>query len=189
MRIGETGFASDAIQSSPALVRQRRQKDRLAGNTGATVQMKNKPANLEALLAGCFSGKAGSCNDMAEKVCNVLRTQAVDNPKDVEAVVLRWLPAGGAATDPLDHTACLVQWGDTGKVIVDTTLAQFGGEQLFVGSLDQWKARVTALRPAKAGSMEQEMLAEPISAFDMSADTARYALRKGAPAGFGTEFN
>jgi hypothetical protein len=63
------------------------------------------------------------------------------------------------AEDVGNHTAATVDWTE-GTFVVDTTIQQFGGDaDLFIGTLDQWQARILALQTQHAVThpIRQEM--------------------------------
>lgn len=167
-------------QGTPA---QRQQVQRMQGRTGTASdpiqRARAKPDDLAIITAVTkhYSNVKGSCTAKTSLVYAALKQFADDG--DVKAAVLRWM-----TTDPsdhsevaADHTAATIEWSE-GTYVVDTTIAQFGGPAVFIGTLSAWQDRILALQTEfPATQPELERLDRPAGDSSMQMSTLGYEVR------------
>jgi hypothetical protein len=111
---------------------------------------KTKPpdATLRQILAPCISKAKGSCQACAEQVYGLLASHVDQDNKaneNLSAQLITWAENAGARdAGARNHTALTATWEGI-KYVVDTSLGQFGGPDLFVGSVAYWRVYVPYL--------------------------------------------
>jgi hypothetical protein len=173
---GERGAAAGtgaaAMQDSPRLAAQRRQ---LEQSFGAPVQavaqrVKDKPDNevLAKALASCVSSTMGACCKEAAAAYKVL-AGFVDSSADLAAVLLTWSENAHSDLDIGNHTACTATWSE-GTFVVDTTAAQFGGPEIFIGSVSAWQEMILSHQTGEVGNVSCRALDKPATDGEMISD-------------------
>lgn len=173
---GERGAAAGAgaaaMQDSPRLAAQRRQMEQ---SFGAPVQavaqrVKDRPDNevLGKALASCVSSTMGACCKEAAAAYKVL-TGFVDSSADLGAVLLTWSENAHSDLDIGNHTACTATWGE-GSFVVDTTAGQFGGPEVFIGSVSAWQEMILSRQEGEVGNVSCKALSKPATDGEMISD-------------------
>ncbi|HZB93142.1 MAG TPA: hypothetical protein VE397_16980, partial [Stellaceae bacterium] len=104
-------------------------------------------AALRSAVRGQVSKIAGECLAQTTAARNILAAY-VDVPgTELRAALLEWIEDDGKDSEGGNHVASYVSWSD-GDYVVDTTWKQFatsaGGDDVFFGSLDEWKELILA---------------------------------------------
>ncbi|WP_447735668.1 hypothetical protein [Rhodanobacter soli] len=96
---------------------------------------------LKASCIGNASKEAGSCADASSELFQK-SWSPLPRPKERRRISV-YINRSYAQ----DHWALAAQWdGDVEDVIIDNTIAQFGGDEMvFIGSTNQWMARLGEL--------------------------------------------
>jgi hypothetical protein len=166
------GAAGAALQDGPRLAAQRRQMEQLTGGVAQRVvqRVKDKPGEdaLARALAGCVSSTMGACCSQAAAAYKVL-LGFVDSRAELGAVLLTWSESLGSVLDIGNHTACTATWNQ-GTFVVDTTAGQFGGPEVFIGSVAAWQEMILARQTGEVGNVNCQVLSKPPSDGDMIAD-------------------
>jgi hypothetical protein len=111
---------------------------------------KTKPpdATLRQILAPGVSGAKGSCQACAEQVYGLLASHVDQGNRanqNLGAQLITWAENAGARdAGARNHTAITATWEGI-KYVVDTSLGQLGGPDLFVGPVASWRAYVPYL--------------------------------------------
>lgn len=166
------GAAGAALQDAPRLAAQRRQMEQLTGAAAHRVvqRVKDKPGEdvLACALAGCVSSTMGACCSQAAAAYKVL-LGFVDSSAELGAVLLTWSESSGSELDIGNHTACTATWNQ-GTFVVDTAAGQFGGPEVFVGSVAAWQEMILVRQTGEVGNVSSRALSKPPSDGDMIAD-------------------
>jgi len=135
-------------------------------------QPRSKPADgvLKDMLRAHLSDKPGSCQTGAERVYQCLAT-LVDGAagQNVGAQLLTWAENAGARDGhSRQHTAATATWEGV-TYVIDTTAAQFGGPDLFIGSVAGWRQTVLNLVQDKDHRVSDPQLDQQAAPFSESA--------------------
>ncbi len=121
-------------------------------------RVRAKPTDeaLKAAVAKFVSSDEGACCSMSAKVYNLLVASYVDSAAEAGAELITW--AENEGTDEFDignHTAASATWS-TGTYVVDTTSGQFGGQDVYIGTVSDWRAYILGLQKAKVSQPQYE---------------------------------
>ncbi len=143
-----------------------------AGSRQPIQRVRAKPTDevLKAAVAGFVSKEMGSCCSMSAKVYNFLVANHVDNASEAGAELMTWVENEGTEDyDIGNHTAATATWS-TGTFVVDTTCGQFGGQDVFIGSVADWRAHILGLQKGALSRQKFESRDRPYTDGDMIED-------------------
>ncbi len=166
------GNGSAARRSPPGRVVQQEavQREADAGSRRPIQRVRAKPSDevLKAAVAGFVARDMGTCCSMSAKVYNLLVAKHVDNAGEAGAELITWAENEGTEEyDIGNHTAATATWS-SGTFVIDTTCGQFGGEDVYIGSVSDWRAYILGLQKDKKISREQyESQGKPYTDGDM----------------------
>ncbi len=143
------------------------------GNLPSTRQLeearpKQKPADgvLKDMLRSYLDDKPGSCQTCAADVHQCLATLVDgEGSQNLGAQLLTWAENAGARDGhSRQHTAATATW-DGVTYVVDTTAAQFGGPDLYIGSVAGWRQTVLNLVQDKDHRVSDSQLDQQAAPF------------------------
>jgi len=169
------GNGSAARQDRPnrAVPQAAVQREIDAGSRQPIQRVRAKPSDevLKAAVAKCVSRSMGSCCSMSAKVHKLLAGH-VDSVSETGAELMTW--AENEGTEEFDignHTAATATWSE-GTFVVDTTCGQFGGEDVYIGTVSNWHAYILGLQKAKISHETYESRSTPYDDMDMVLEAA-----------------
>jgi len=169
------GNGSAARQDRPnrAVPQAAVQREIDAGSRQPIQRVRAKPTDeiLKAAVAKCVSRDMGSCCSMSAKVHKLLAGH-VDSVSETGAELMTW--AENEGTEEFDignHTAATATWSE-GTFVVDTTCGQFGGEDVYIGTVSNWRSYILGLQKAKISHETYESRSTPYDDMDMVLEAA-----------------
>ncbi len=169
---GTKGSGRAAAQNLPNRVAPQAavQRETVAGSRQPIQRVRAKPSDevLKAAVAGFVARGMGTCCSMSAKVYNLLVAKHVDNAGEAGAELITWAENEGTEEyDIGNHTAATATWA-SGTFVIDTTCGQFGGEDVYIGSVSDWRAYILGLQKDRKISREKyESQGKPYTDGDM----------------------
>jgi len=176
-------LTADQLHASPALAAQRKQLERAFGGHDSSIvqRVKDMPDHetLKKAVAGYVSSEMGSCCGATASVFKLMK-QFVDDASECGALVMTWAENAQTELDIGNHTACTVTWTQR-TFVIDTTAAQFGGPEIFIGSPSEWQGMILDLQKCSVSHESCVAVDKPLSEIGMMDKALDLKLQFGKP--------
>ncbi len=122
---------------------------------------------IRKTVADFISAKKGTCCAMTAEVYRALANH-VDDIKETGAELITWAEnVGTVDMDIGNHTAATATWSE-GTFVVDTTAGQFGGKDIYIDTIANWRSYILGLQQETVSNVRYDALSAPISDSSMS---------------------